>query len=76
MIKMDPALHKRDARRQPALVGTGPGAEVDDLQDAAETTVVDQVVDQLGDEAAEGGGPGGGVSGGAGGEPGWVDSGL
>jgi hypothetical protein len=76
MIKMDPALHEREARRQPALVGTRPGAEVDDLQDAAETTVVDQVVDQLGEEAAEGGGTGGGVGGGAGGEPGWVDGGL
>ncbi len=73
---MDPALHERKARGQPALVGTRPGTEVDDLQDAAETTAVDQVVDQLGEEAAVGGGTGGGVGGGAGGEPGWVDSGL
>jgi hypothetical protein len=76
MIKMDPALYELQAWRQPALVGTRPSAEVDDLQDAAESPVLDQVVDQLGEEAAEGGGPGGGVGGGAGGEPGWVDSGL
>jgi hypothetical protein len=73
---MNPTLHKRKARCQPALVCTRPGAEVDDLQDAAETTAVDQIVDQLGEEVAEGGGAGGGVGGDAGGEPAWVDSGL
>jgi hypothetical protein len=76
MIKMNPTLYKLQARCQPALVGTRPGAEVDDLQDAAETTAVDQIVDQLGKEAAEGGGTGGGVGGDAGGEPGWVNGRL
>ena len=70
---MDPALLKGQARRQPALVGTGPGTEIDDLQDAAVTTGVDQIVDQLGEEAADGGGAGRGVGGGAGGKPGRVD---
>ena len=76
MIEMDPALDELQAGRQPALVGTRSGTEVDDLQGAAATAVLGQVVDQLGDEAAEGGVPGGRVGGGAGGEPGWVDSGL
>jgi hypothetical protein len=76
MIETDPTLQKLQTRRQPALVGARPGAEVDDLHDAAETTAVDQVVDQLGEEAAEGGGPGGGVGGRAGGEPSWVNIGL
>ena len=76
MIEMDPALDELQAGRQPALVGTRPGTEVDDLQGAAATAVLGQVVDQLGEEAAEGGGPGGGVGGGASGEPGWVDSGV
>ncbi len=76
MIKMDPTLHKPQARCQPALVGTRPGAEVDDLQDAAVTTGVDQIVDQLGEEAAEGGGAGVGVGGGTGGKPGRVDCGF
>ena len=34
MIKMDPALLKGQAWRQPPLVGTRPGTEIDDLQDA------------------------------------------
>ena len=77
MIKMDPALLKRKARRQPPLVGAGPGTEIDDLQDAtSETTGVNQIIDQLGKEAAEGGGTGGGVGGDAGGEPGWVNGRL
>jgi hypothetical protein len=73
---MDPALHEIQARCQPALVGTRPGAEIDDHHNAAGTAAVDQIVDQLGEEAAEGGGTGGGVGGDAGGEPGWVDGGL
>ena len=73
---MDPTLHKRQARRQPALVGTRPGAEVDDLQDATDATGIDQIADQLGEEAPEGGGAGAGVGGGSGCEPGWVDSRL
>jgi len=76
MIEMDPALYQRKARSQPALVGARPGAEVDDLHDAAETTCVDQIVDQYGEEAADGGGTGGSVGGGAGGEPVRVDSGF
>ena len=63
MIKMDPALLKGKARRQPPLVGTGPGTEIDDLQDAAETAAIDQIVDQLWEEGADRGGAGRGVGG-------------
>ena len=52
MIKMDPPLLKGKAGRQPPLVGTGPGTEIDDLQDAGQTAGVDQIVDQLGEEGA------------------------
>ena len=76
MIKMNPTLYKLQARCQPALVGTRPGAEVDDLQDAAETTAVDQIVDQLGEEGADGGEAGRGVGGDAGGKPAGVDGDL
>ena len=73
---MNPALHERKARCQPALIGAGPGAEIDDLHNTADATAVDQVFDQLGEEAADGGGTGGAVGGGSGGEPAWLDSGL
>jgi hypothetical protein len=76
MIKVDPTLRKGQARRQPPLVRTRPGTEIDDLQDAVATRSAAQIVDQLGEEAAERGGTGGGVGGGAGGKPTWVDGGL
>ena len=76
MIKVDPALWKRKARCQPALVRAGSGTKIDDLQSPAETIAGDQIVDQFGEEAVDGGGPGGGVSGGAGGKPGRIDGGL
>jgi hypothetical protein len=42
MIKMNPALLKGKAGRQPPLVGSGSGTEIDDLQDAtSETTGAD-----------------------------------
>lgn len=63
MIKMDPALLKGKARRQPPLVGTGPGTEIDDLQDAAETAAIDQIVDQLWEKSADRGSTGRGVGG-------------
>jgi hypothetical protein len=70
MIKMDPALLERKAGRQPPLVGTGPGTEIDDLQDAtSETTGVNQIIDQLGKQGAHRGGASGGVGGDAGGKP-------
>ena len=53
MIKMDPALLKGKARRQPPLVSAGPGTKIDDLQDAAETAGIDQIVDQLWEEGAD-----------------------
>lgn len=73
MIKMDPTLRKREARREPPLVSTRAGTEIDDLQGAVATTGVGQIVDQLGEEAAEGGGAGGGVGGGPCGKPICVD---
>jgi hypothetical protein len=49
MIQMDPALPEGKAGRQPPLVGTGPGSEIDDLQNGtSETTGVNQISDQLG----------------------------
>jgi hypothetical protein len=72
---MDPALLERKARRQPPLVGTGPGSEIDDLQDAtSETTGVNQISDQLGEEGADRGGARRGVGGGAGGKPARVNT--
>lgn len=70
MIKMDPALLKRKARRQPPLVGSGSGTEIDDLQDpTSETAGVNQIIDQLGEEGADRGGARRGVGGDAGGKP-------
>ena len=68
MIKMDPALLERKARRQPPLVGAGSGTEIDDLQDATSGTT-GQIIDQLGEEGADRGGARRGVRGGAGGKP-------
>ena len=64
---MDPALLKGKARRQPPLVGTGPRAEIDDLQDACKTAGIDQIVDQLCEEGADRDGSGRGVGSRAGG---------
>jgi hypothetical protein len=70
MIKMDPALLKGKARRQPPLVGSGSGTEIDDLQDTtSETTGVNKIIDQLGEEGADRGGAPRGVGGGPGGKP-------
>jgi hypothetical protein len=75
MIKVDPPLLERKARRQPPLVGSGSGTEIDDLQDpTSETTGVNQIIDQLGEEGAHGGGARRGVGGGAGGKPARVNS--
>jgi len=67
---MDPALLEGKAGRHPPLVSTGPGTEIDDLQDAtSETTGVSQIIDQLGEEGADRGGARRSVGGGAGGKP-------
>jgi len=73
MIKMDPALLKGQARGQPLLVGSSPGAEIDDLQDAVDRADPDQIVDQVGEESLYSGGAGRGVGRGAGGKPAGVD---
>lgn len=73
MIKMDPALWKGQAGRQPPLIGPSPGAEIDDLQDPVDATDLDQIIDQLGEEGADSGGAGRAVGGGAGGKPAGVD---
>jgi hypothetical protein len=74
MIKMDPALLKGKAGRQPTLVGAGPGTEIDDLQHVtSQTAGVNQIVDQLGEEGADRGGARRGVGGDAGGKPARVD---
>ena len=75
MIKMDPALLEGKAWRQPSLVGTGPGSEIDDLQNTtSETTGVNQISDQLGEEGADRGGARRGVGGDTGGKPARVDT--
>src|SRR4029453_4982550 len=70
MIKMDPALLKGKAVRQPPLVGAGPRTEIDDLQHVtSQTAGVNQIIDQLGEEGPDRGGARRGVGGGAGGKP-------
>jgi hypothetical protein len=73
---MEPPLPKGKAGREPPLVGSGPGTEIDDLQDAGQTAAVGQVVDQLGEEGAHRRGAGRGVGGCAGGKPVWFDGGF
>src|SRR5688572_7918154 len=73
MIKMDPALLDGKVGRQPPLVSTGPGAEIDDLQNAAQTVGAAQIVYQLGEEGVDRRSTGRGVGGCAGGKPVWFD---
>jgi hypothetical protein len=75
MIKMDPALLEGKTGRQPPLVGTCPGSEIDDLQNAtSEPTGVSQISDQFGEEGADRGGARRGVGGGTGGKPARVNT--
>ena len=73
VIKMNPALSKRQLRRQPSLIGTGSGTKINDLQSVLVITGHGQVVDQIGHQGVQGGGAGGGVCGDPGGEPTGVD---
>ena len=76
MIKMDPALSKGKAWRQPSLVSACPRTKINDLEAIPAINGFDQMVDQLEKKRADGGGSGGGVGGGAGGEPARVDDGF
>jgi hypothetical protein len=74
VIKMDPALSKRQPRRQPALVGASSGTKINDLQSVVVITGHGQVIDQIGHQGFQGGGAGGSVCGDPGGEPVRVDA--
>jgi hypothetical protein len=76
MIKMDPALSKGKAWRQPSLVGACPRTKINDLEGIPAINGFDHIVDQLEKKRADGGGSGGGVGGGAGNEPARVDDGF
>jgi hypothetical protein len=76
MIKMDPALSRRQAGRQPALIGTGPGTKINDLQVRFAIAGVGQIVDQFREQRTYCCGASGGVGCDSGGEPVRVDGGL
>jgi hypothetical protein len=73
VIKMNPALSKRQLRRQPALIGAGSGTKINDLHSVLMITGYGQVLDQIGHQGVQGGGTCGGVCGDPGGEPVRVD---
>ena len=73
VIKMDPALSKRQPWRQPALVRAGSGTKINDLQSVLVITGHGQIIDQIGHQGVQSGGAGGGVCGDSGSEPVRVD---
>ena len=73
VIKMDPALSKRQLWRQPALVGAGSGTKINDLQSVLVITGHGQIIDQISHQGVQSCGAGGGVCGDPGGEPARVD---
>jgi len=76
MIKVNPALSKRQAGRQPPLIGTRPGTKINDLQVGLAVAGFGQIVDQFKKQCVYCCGAGGGVGCDSGGQPARVDGGL